>query len=219
MYWLIYLSIYFFIYVSDLNRIELNYSKIFDKHIYSPQIMVPGRYCELGRHLQEVHRACAAAMCPDHSHHFWEVPWCFTYRNITDRLGISGFYRPMDHGKFQLGIPIKLNNPELRVLCPVFLGQTSTFFLSPRSSTVLPTPRVTDEIFKATPFETYKGVIDREETYLEALGERFDLSTFYGNDWVLTSACRSHQILWKHLGSNFSLQIPSNCMETIGFQL
>ena len=102
---------------------------------------------------------------------------------------------------------------------PSLFGSNLHFFLSPRSSTVLPTPRVTDEIFKATPFETYKGIIDREETYLEALGERFDLSTFYGNDWVLTSACRSHQILWKHLGSNFSLQIPSDCMETIGFQL
>lgn len=58
---------------------------------------------------------------------------------------------------------------------------------------MLSTPRVTDEIFKATPFNEYKGIIDREETYLEALGEQFDL-----------------------LGSN---SICSHFMETIGFQL
>ena len=163
--------------------------------------MVPGRYCELGRHLQEVHRACAAAMCPDHSHHFWEVPWCFTYRNITDRLGISGFYRPMDHGKFQLGIPIKLNNPELRVLCPVFVGQTSTFFSFPSFL--------------------------HSATYSK--GDRWDLQghslwNVQGHHWSWRNilggfggAVRSVHILRKRLGSNFSLQIPSNFMETLGF--
>lgn len=92
---------------------------------------------------------------------------------------------------------------------------------------MLSTPRVTDEIFKATPFNEYKGIIDREETYLEALGEQFDLlgSNSICSHFMETIGFQL-QPLWKRLGCNFSprfllvcrkcaIWIPANYMSKI----